>query len=79
MTKFQQTEAASTPELCYKAITYHLIAGASSYACMLPKGHEGECQPGGNCFKHGKYVGATRCPKWPDCATPPIQRPPWRG
>ena len=58
---------ASTPELCHKATKYHLIAGASSYACMLPKGHKGECQPGGNCFKHGPYVGTTQCPQWPKC------------
>lgn len=36
------------------------------YACVLESGHTGECQKGGNCFKHGEYVGE-HCPKWPDC------------
>jgi hypothetical protein len=36
------------------------------YACVLEAGHEGECQRGGNCFKHGEYVGA-QCPHWPEC------------
>jgi hypothetical protein len=38
-----------------------------SLACVLEKGHEGDCQPGGNCVKHGEYVGR-QCPEWPDCA-----------
>jgi hypothetical protein len=64
---------ASEPEraTCGKATPYHLIAGASWYACVLDKGHDGECQPGGTCFKHGKYVGLTngqvQCPRWPEC------------
>lgn len=37
-----------------------------SFACVLPKGHEGEHKRGGNCFKHGEYVGE-ECPKWPGC------------
>jgi len=44
----------------------HLIAGASWFACVLPKGHAGEHRRGGNCFKHGEYVG-DQCPKWPAC------------
>jgi hypothetical protein len=38
------------------------------YACVLEPGHEGECQRGGTCFKHGDYVGET-CPHWPECIT----------
>lgn len=37
-----------------------------SFACVLPKGHEGEHRQGGNCFKHGEYVG-DKCPQWPRC------------
>lgn len=36
------------------------------FACVLPKGHEGAHKRGGNCFKHGEYVGAN-CPKYPEC------------
>ena len=35
-------------------------------ACVLPKGHTGEHRGGGNCFRHGEYVG-NQCPQWPDC------------
>ena len=63
--------ADAAPAVCGKATRYHLIAGASSYACALPVGHDGDCQPGGTCFKHGPWVGLTNgeihCPKWPDC------------
>lgn len=52
----------------------HLIAGASWFCCMLPKGHAPSEHPdsvnghlrGGTCFKHGNYAGR-QCPKWPDC------------
>jgi hypothetical protein len=37
-----------------------------SFACVLPKGHEGDHQQGGDCFVHGEYVGS-QCPKWPKC------------
>ena len=37
-----------------------------SWACALPKGHEGEHQRGGTCFAHGQYVGE-KCPQWPAC------------
>jgi hypothetical protein len=37
-----------------------------SHACVLPKDHEGEHKQGGDCFKHGPYVGES-CPKFPDC------------
>lgn len=38
-----------------------------SFACVLPKGHDGPHRPGGTCFKHGAYVGEAgvppRCPR----------------
>ena len=37
-----------------------------SFACVLDKDHEGDCRPGGTCFKHGPYVG-DQCPQWPEC------------
>jgi hypothetical protein len=41
------------------------------FSCVLLEGHEGECRPGGNCFKHGEYVGEPnkppKCPHWPNC------------
>jgi hypothetical protein len=40
-----------------------------SFACVLPKGHEGEHRQGGNCIKHGEYIGA-QCPQWPECVKP---------
>ena len=51
-----------------------LIAGASWFACVLPKGHAPDTsiqnvnghRRGGNCFAHGEYVG-NECPKWPNC------------
>jgi hypothetical protein len=51
-----------------------LIAGASWFACALPKGHEPSTHPdainghirGGDCFAHGEYIGA-QCPHWPKC------------
>lgn len=50
-------------------ITAHLL-----YACALPQGHDGECQPGGNCVVHGQYVGGTQCPRWPSCVTDSLQK-----
>lgn len=50
-----------------------LIAGASYFACMLPKGHVlDESDPlkghrrGGDCVRHGRYIGE-QCPEWPKC------------
>ena len=57
-------------ELC-KEVVAHLIAGASWFACALPKGHEGGHRASGNCFTHGEYLGepfsVPQCPKWPEC------------
>lgn len=38
-----------------------------SQVCDLEKGHEGQHRGGGNCFRHGRYIG-TQCPHWPTCA-----------
>ena len=59
------TGHSSEPEECGE-FAGHFIAGASWFACALPKGHEGSHQRGGNCFAHGKYIG-DRCPEWPKC------------
>lgn len=32
-----------------------------SWACVLPKGHEGEHCGGGTCVLHGEYVGTKGC------------------
>lgn len=37
-----------------------------SLACVLDKGHDGQCERGGTCAMHGEYVGET-CPKFPEC------------
>lgn len=55
------------------------IAGGPSWACVLDSGHEGECRPGGTCFKHGAYVAepnvSPQCPKWPDCISSDFETP----
>ena len=43
-----------------------LLAGGLWQNCALEEGHEGECQPEGNCVRHGHYIGL-RCPHWPTC------------
>jgi len=60
-------------QVCHMAAG-HLIAGASWFACILPKGHAPSIHPdainghvrGGICVTHGEYIGA-QCPKWPEC------------
>ena len=42
------------------------LTALSYFCCVLPKNHDGECKQGGNCTKHGEYVGKN-CPKWPAC------------
>jgi len=41
------------------------------FSCVLLEGHEGECRPGGTCFKHGEYSSEPgrppKCPQWPSC------------
>lgn len=34
--------------------------------CEKPRGHFGECVPGGECFAHGYYLGYN-CPYYPKC------------
>lgn len=53
-------------DICGLSTGEHLIAGHSTFACVLEKGHQGEHRRGGNCFAHGRYVGA-QCPQWPHC------------
>lgn len=58
------------PAKCNKRTAFHLIAGASWYACVLNEGHAGNCKPGGSCVAHGPYVCdgyPIQCPKWPAC------------
>lgn len=50
-----------------------VIAGASYFACMLPKRHPlDESDPlkghrrGGDCQVHGRWIGE-QCPEWPKC------------
>ena len=40
------------------------------HACVLDKGHKGDCERGGTCFAHGTYLGE-KCLHWPAC-TPHI-------
>jgi len=49
-----------------------------SYACVLDKGHSEPCMRGGNCFKHGEYIG-NQCPKWPDCIQSAVASSPVEG
>jgi hypothetical protein len=46
-----------------------------SFACVRDLGHEGDCQQGGTCFKHGSYIGQ-QCPQWPSCISETIE-PQW--
>lgn len=53
-------------EKCGASVALLISRWGMSFACVLPKGHEGEHQQGGTCFKHGEYVGE-KCPQWPRC------------
>jgi len=50
------------------------------FSCVLEPNHEGECRPGGTCFKHGPYVGEPNrpplCQHWPDCVEPAASQQP---
>jgi hypothetical protein len=65
---------AGALEKCGEPAASFIPRWGMSWACVLPKGHEGDHEGdherGGNCFKHGEYVGAN-CPKWPDCVAAP--------
>jgi hypothetical protein len=64
----EKEPAASTPvvEKCGQPAASFIPRWGMSFACVLPKGHEGDHQRGGNCFKHGEYIGE-KCPQWPNC------------
>lgn len=76
-------EPASPPEpakpvsdQCGKA-AFPLIAGGAHFACVLPPGHSGVHQPGGNCFTHGEYVSeANKPPRCPKCNPEPAKSDP---
>ena len=57
---------ASQPEKCGKSAAPFIPRWGLSFACALDKGHEGACKQGGNCRKHGHYIGEN-CPQWPLC------------
>jgi hypothetical protein len=43
------------------------LVGKLYFSCVLPRGHSGDCQPGGVCPFHKRpYIGK-QCPEWPDC------------
>lgn len=52
-----------TPDTCGEPAASFIPRWGMSFACVLPKGHEGVHQRGGACVKHGEYVGE----KCPDC------------
>jgi len=60
---------AQTTEKCGAPAAPFIPRRGMSWACVLPKGHDGEHLRGGSCFKHGEYIGEN-CPKWPDCTAP---------
>ena len=62
----QPSPAQTDEEACGQPAASFIPRWGMSFACALPKGHKGEHRQGGNCFKHGRYVGE-QCPKWPDC------------
>lgn len=69
----QEIDAFLNPEeKCGKSAASYIPRWGQSFACPLPKGHDGPCRAGGNCFKHGPYVMGQpgvppQCPHFPDC------------
>lgn len=61
-------------EKCNKAAAPFIPRWGMSWACCLSAGHEGECKRGGNCVKHGEYIG-DNCPQWPACVNTPVAGP----
>ena len=64
-------------EKCGQPAASFIPRWGMSFACCLPKGHEGEHKRGGTCFKHGEYIGE-QCSKWPDCiqnTAPTVKEP----
>lgn len=64
---------ANAPEKCGERAAPLVPRWGWWFACVLPKGHEGEHKQGGSCNIHGPYVGE-RCPHWPDCAELAIEQ-----
>lgn len=54
--------------ICGKPAAPFIPRWGSWFACMLPPGHEGSCQPGGNCVAHGPYLTPLGVP--PCCPHP---------
>ena len=56
---------------CSKFAASFIPRRGEYFSCVLPLGHEGECRPGGTCFKHGAYSSEPgkppKCPQWPNC------------
>lgn len=46
-------------EKCNKPAASLIPRWGMYLVCVLPKDHDGQCQPGGECFIHGDYVGRT--------------------
>lgn len=68
------TVSRGTAEKCGAPAASLIPRWGMSFACVLPKGHEGEHRQGGTCFKHGEYVG-DKCPQWPRCIPNAISNP----
>lgn len=70
----QQAAEGVNREKCGKPAESMIPKLGISRACVLDKGHAGDCRGGGTCLKHGEYVGP-QCPQWPDCCKPPFPEP----
>lgn len=66
-------QPAPADEKCNQPAASFIPRWGMSFACVLPKGHEGEHKPGGNCFQHGEYVG--RPGECPECYKVSQQQP----
>src|SRR5678815_2502735 len=77
--RFRAARPSEPSAKCGKPAASLIPRWGMSWACVLDKGHEGECAPGGNCIKHGPYVckpnDQPKCPKWPDCCMPEPSAP----
>ena len=62
----------SSPTICGKPAASLVPRWGWYFACYLPPNHEGECQPGGDCIAHGRYIGS-RCPRWPECVKAAVE------
>jgi len=64
--------------VCEEAAESMIPRLGMSWACALEKGHEGPHRGGGNCFRHGRYIGAI-CPSSPLCGKGPLPAAPEGG